>query len=312
MKTSTMLLLPILLIPIATFAIYATAKSEVQLPLSNTTSYQPDSEWNAYWYEGKAELTSYKLNQARYGEMHEGTAMLMFVTEDFSPKAHTKTDGNDGSKLPVLKMNFEKKFETGIYPYSMLCTAASPTDIGKHPNPITVATSVQEWCGHTFTQFNLEGKQYAVTEHSYFPGEGDQTMSLPAVLCEDAIWTRLRIAPDQLPIGEFDMIPGSFYLRLRHQKIAARKAKASLSGTDAQGLRQYKLNYADGSRELVIQFTAAFPYSIESWTETYEEGFGASAKPFTTTATKISRKKLAYWNLHGNADRPLRTEMGLD
>ena len=41
-----------------------------------------------YWYKGKAEITSYKLQQARYGEMYEGTAVTIFVTEDFSNKKH--------------------------------------------------------------------------------------------------------------------------------------------------------------------------------------------------------------------------------
>ncbi len=319
MKTSAFLLLPALLIPIATFGIYAYAdiESEPPAPTTVSTFEQEDNattnaKWNNYWYNGKAELTSYKLNQARYGEMHEGTAMLMFVTEDFSTTKHTKANQGEKSKLPVLKVNFEKKFVTGIYPYSMIFTAASPTNVSKHPNPIKIATSSQEWCGHTYTQFNLLGNQYEVTEHSYFPGEGDQAFKLPAGLCEDAIWTTLRIDPNKLPVGNFEMVPGTFYLRLRHQDIKARKARATLSGPNQKGLRQYKLNYKDGSRELVINFTDAFPYSIESWTETYEEGFGPNAKPFTTTATKIVTKKLAYWGLNRNQDRALRKEMGLE
>jgi len=44
----------------------------------------PAEEFGAYWYQGKAELTSYTLEQARYGEVHPGEAVLVFVTEDFS------------------------------------------------------------------------------------------------------------------------------------------------------------------------------------------------------------------------------------
>lgn len=315
MRTSTILLLPILLIPIATFGIYSLAKSESKLanPLAvSESTFTPNEEWNKYWYAGEAELNSYKLNQARYGEMHEGTAMLMFVTEDFSTISHTKAGNDKEAKLPVLKMNFEKKFVTGIYPYSMLLTVASPTDVSKHPAPIKIATSSQEWCGHTYTQFNLVGKQFEVEEHSYFPGEGDQKFKLATDLTEDAIWTRLRISPSQLPTGDFMMVPGTFYMRLRHQEIKAKQASAILTDTDLGGMREYKLKYKDGSRELHIKFTAAFPYTIESWTEIYEEGFGPNAKIFTTTASRIKTKKLAYWNLHNNEDRPLRKEMGLE
>jgi hypothetical protein len=40
--------------------------------------------FNEYWYQGKAEITSYDLQQARYGENREGSAVLVFVSEDFS------------------------------------------------------------------------------------------------------------------------------------------------------------------------------------------------------------------------------------
>ena len=43
-----------------------------------------ESNFNKYWYAGEAELNSYTLSQARYGENHEGEAVLIFVTEDFS------------------------------------------------------------------------------------------------------------------------------------------------------------------------------------------------------------------------------------
>ena len=33
-----------------------------------------------YWYAGEAEITSYELNQARYGEIHKGKAVTVFVT----------------------------------------------------------------------------------------------------------------------------------------------------------------------------------------------------------------------------------------
>ncbi|MEM1407815.1 MAG: septum formation inhibitor Maf, partial [Bacteroidota bacterium] len=43
-----------------------------------------NSEFNNYWYAGKAEITSYELKQSRYGEVHDGEAVLIFVTEPFS------------------------------------------------------------------------------------------------------------------------------------------------------------------------------------------------------------------------------------
>ena len=40
-----------------------------------------ESKFNDYWYRGEAELNSYTLEQARYGEIHKGEAVLVFVTE---------------------------------------------------------------------------------------------------------------------------------------------------------------------------------------------------------------------------------------
>ncbi len=42
-----------------------------------------DEFWS-HWGDGKAELDGYALTQPRYGELREGTAVLIFVTEDFS------------------------------------------------------------------------------------------------------------------------------------------------------------------------------------------------------------------------------------
>ena len=44
---------------------------------------QLSQEFKGYWYAGKAEVSSYKLEQARYGEIREGNAVLVYVTEDF-------------------------------------------------------------------------------------------------------------------------------------------------------------------------------------------------------------------------------------
>ncbi|MEX0361456.1 MAG: septum formation inhibitor Maf, partial [Allomuricauda sp.] len=43
-------------------------------------------DFKSYWYAGNAEITSYKLEQARYGELRDGTAVLIYVTEPFLPE----------------------------------------------------------------------------------------------------------------------------------------------------------------------------------------------------------------------------------
>src|SRR5688500_3533552 len=77
------------------------------------------TQFKDYWHAGKAEVSSYHLNQSRYGESRRGKAVLIFVTEDLSKKLQVKLDDpSRRNKINVLKLNFTKKFITGIYPYS--------------------------------------------------------------------------------------------------------------------------------------------------------------------------------------------------
>lgn len=145
-------------------------------PNSNEES-SDNTQFNTHWYQGKAEITSYKLEQARYGEIHKGDAVLIFVTEDFSRSKQVKLDnpvqaGNDA--VPVLKLNFTKKFNTGIYPYSMMLSVFTPVQIENYPRTLKATASSQEWCGHTFTQLNLRDNRYQAVLYSYFEDEGDQ------------------------------------------------------------------------------------------------------------------------------------------
>ena len=57
-----------------------------------TSGFAPTPEFSRYWQQGKAELTSYTLEQARYGEIHQGEAVLVFVTEDLSKTKQVKLD----------------------------------------------------------------------------------------------------------------------------------------------------------------------------------------------------------------------------
>lgn len=280
-----------------------------------------ESEFNAYWFQGKAEISSYELEQARYGEIHQGDAVLIFVTEDFSKSKQVKLDNPEANKddaVKVLKLNLTKKFNTGIYPYSMMQSIFTPLDLKTYPYPLKVTASSQEWCGHTFTQFNLnKDNTFTITSLSYFESEGDETIDLPATILEDEIWTIIKINPNSLPIGKTKMIPGSLYQRLRHTKFKVLEAntkleQAQLYNFPKEQLYCYSINYPELDRELKIYFTQTFPFSIVAWEETYESGWGATAKTLTTKAYLKKTLMIDYWNKHDNIDLPLRKKLGLD
>ena len=272
-------------------------------------------EFGNYWYQGEAELTSYKLEQARYGQVHDGEAVLVFVTEPFSKTKQVKLD--DPSKNPedavtVLKCNFMKKFYTGIYPYSMMMSAFTPVNLNEHPHTLKVTTSVQEWCGHVFTQINMDEKAYRYEHRSYFESEGDESYKLEQVMLEDEIWNRIRIAPESLPAGNIEIIPSTFFSRLRHIELKKTTARATL-GDDPENpaLSVYTLQYHTPDRTLKIHFQKAFPHEIQSWEETYVSGFGKAAETLTTKATLKERVKTDYWTKNSLADSTWRKKLDL-
>ena len=177
----------------------STKKEEKKL----SPAYKPNQQFKDYWYAGKAEITSYKLEQARYGEIREGKAVLVYVTEPFLPNVQVKADQKNPKNVSVLKLNATKKFNTGIYPYSIMQSTFYP--VANNQYALKVSASIQEWCGQVYTQINNRD-QFEVTSHSYFEGEADQNFNLEKTVLENEIWTQLRIDPNSLPIGDFKII----------------------------------------------------------------------------------------------------------
>ena len=260
-------------------------------------------EFKDYWYAGEAEITSFKLEQARYGELREGTAVLVYVTEDFLPKEQVKADTYSKSNIPILKLNATKNFNTGIYPYSIMQSIFYPVNNNQHA--IKISTSVQEWCGHAYTQLNNRDT-FEINSHSYFQGEADQNFKLNKSITENELWTQLRIDPTSLPIGTLDILPSLEYIRLRHKTLKTYKAIATLE----DGI--YTLSYPDLDRVLKIEFNTEFPYDIQTWEETMPSGFGASTTYLTTKATRMESLKSAYWGKNKNKDSILRKTLRLD
>ncbi|MCB0738088.1 MAG: septum formation inhibitor Maf, partial [Bacteroidetes bacterium] len=235
-------------------------------------SAEKASEFDTYWYKGKAELTSYHLEQARYGEIHQGHAVLIFVTEHFSNKDHVKTDKVNGntSAVPILKMNATRKFNTGIYPYSLMTSAFTPVDVKEHPLPLKLSFSGQEWCGHAYSQLKLVDDQYQYNLHSYFEGEADKIDVFNAVMSEDGLMNCIRINPDMIRVGNHDLLPPLRHLRLLHLELKPQKATVSKEKKETTTV--LSIDYEDIDRSVKIEYQIEFPHAVEGWTETYASG----------------------------------------
>lgn len=266
--------------------------------------------FEGYWSRGLAEITSYSLEQSRYGEVHPGQAVLIFVTEDFSRSRQVKLDqperaGEDRAR--VLKLNFTKKFSTGIYPYSLMASVFTPLD---GSGTLKLTASAQEWCGQVFSQLNRRGEGLEIAVRSYFESEGDMNVTLADLELEDDVWTRLRLDPSTLHTGVLEILPPLLYLRLAHRPLKAYSAEATLLPPGPDGLARYRLDYPELERQLEIRYRPAFPYEVEGWEETYPEGRGGKA--LTTRATRKERTMLDYWKHNHLEDAPLRQQLGID
>ncbi|MBU2951724.1 septum formation inhibitor Maf [Tamlana agarivorans] len=261
------------------------------------------SEFKKYWYAGEAEISSYKLEQARYGEIREGTAVLIFVTEDFLPLKQVKADNKNAKNVPVLKLNATKNFNTGIYPYSIMQSVFYPISNNQHA--LKVSNSIQEWCGHVYDQLNNR-EQFEITSHSYFEGEADEKFNLGKTVLENELWAQLRIDPKSLPVGEIQVIPSLEFTRLKHVPIKAFQAMASIDKNT------YSMHYPELNRTLSITYNPEFPFDILSWEESFKSGFGEQANLLTTKATKLKTIKSPYWKKNHNKNEKLRTVLLLD
>ncbi|RNC86468.1 MAG: septum formation inhibitor Maf [Winogradskyella sp.] len=268
----------------------------------STPEFKPNKDFNDYWYAGEAEITSYKLEQARYGEIRQGTAVMVFVTEDFLPEKQVKADNYSKDNVSILKLNATKNFNTGIYPYSIMQSTFFPVANNQHA--IKVSASIQEWCGHAYTQLNNRDN-FEVTTHSYFQSEADQNFNIEKAITENEIWTQLRINPNALPMGKTMMIPSLEFIRLRHIPFKAYEANTTLKGN------VYTIYYPELNRRLNIKFNLEFPYEIYGWNETSPSGYGPNANLLTTRAEKLKTIKSAYWGKNSNADESLRETLKL-
>ncbi|KAB2880064.1 hypothetical protein F9K33_07080 [bacterium] len=282
---------------------------------TKTVAWAPPNgkEFSDYWYQGKAELTNYDLEQARYGEVHKGNAVLIYVTEDFLTSKQVKLEDYSKGKAdaaPVLKLNFTKNFNTGIYPYTMMKSVFTPIDLKNFPYSLKITATVLEWCGQVFAQINNRNDGFNVKVFSYFEKESDEEYALNKVFLEDEIWTRIRLAPELLPVGEINIISGTLASRLRHKKLAVETALAAIQL--AADTVTYSVNYTNSGRTLAIQFSKDFPHEILSWAESYKDGFGESSALLTTKALRKKSVMLDYWNKHAVADSVYRKELGLN
>lgn len=254
-----------------------------------------------FWFNG-AEINRYELRQARYGATHPGHAEFIFVTEPFRTDLQVKSEFGQGPTADVLKLNALRTFNTGIYSYRTMTSTFHPfsPEDGKHTFKST--TSVQDWCGQVFQQFNRRDSGWKAEVRSYFQAEGDRNLKIPDAWLEDGIWLIVRLDPDRLPTGAFKAIPGA--VASRFGKITPQAYAADGSIQKKQQTTTYTLEYPELEHRLEIVFDTEFPHIIRQWSRVTPGG--------TTTATLQDRiMNSLYWSENRPGDRSKRKTLGL-
>ena len=277
-----------------------------------------DGFWK-HWADGKAELDGYALVQPRYGQLREGTAVMVFVTEDFSNALRVKADPGkhpDDDIVKVLKLNFIRDFQTGIYDYNVMTSTFLGTEFpAPAPWPLEkISFSSQEWCGNVYMQWLARGDKLEGVAHSYFDGEADSTPSLPLPkdgITEDALPILVRgLRGDWLAPGASRTLPflrSTLRTRLEHKPAAWGTATVTRAPavenvkTKLGTMAAVRYTVAEaGGDTLTYVIEAAYPHRILAWKSSTGE-----------SGTILGSARLAYWTMHDNGMESALQKLGL-
>ena len=277
------------------------------------------SDWKTHWYDGRAEVSGYRLTQPRYGTQRAGKAVLIFVTERFSESARVKADSGrhpPDDLFSVVKVGVVKDFQTGIYDYHLMTTAFVGLEPhgGRPAGALAKLTfSAQEWCGLTFEEWLPREGGLLRRSFSYFDGEGDRTLQLPLPAdgwSVDQLLARIRGLPGPL------LAPGQSVERpllvraeravLFHRPVAWGPGRVSRSAETVSvevpaGTFEVDV-YRVESERFSYRFDVehAFPHRIVRW-----------AGPDGEQAELLGSERLRYWQLSGEGDASRLKELGL-
>lgn len=294
-KTSFFLIFPIILI----FLLIGCS--------SSTREGVVEEQFSKYWYQGKAEINVFDLQQSRYNEVRPGKAVMIFVTEDFSKTKQVKLDNPEEKRSDaqkVMKLNMTRAFVTGVYPYNTMLSVFTPVyDEVRSPK---LSASVTEWCGQAFTQLNFKNGNYHSKEFSYFESEGDTESKINA-MAEEEIFNLIRLNPDLVPMGNLKLIPSLIFQRFAHIPLKSEQATISMKELGSnQG--EIEVVYDEIGRKFSVRFQQFFPYEILSFTETWTK---ANGQQEVTAATRSTMQLMDYWNKNEKVFEPLRKDLGL-
>jgi hypothetical protein len=272
-----------------------------------------------HWGDGRAELNGYRLTQPRYGSLRSGSAVLIFVTEDFSDAQRVKAESRPGATsgvYPVMKLNHLRQFQTGIYDYSTMTSVFARVASGW---PVRkVSFSSQDWCGQVWHQLLPTSGRIDGLFHSYFEGEADgrDELNLPdGGVFEDALPILLRgldsVSSLPLPAAgasrAVPWLPSLLSRRLNHLRLAWGRATLSRASSSVEvtvpagKFRAVTYTVAvEGGGKTQFSVEEAWPHRLLKWSSDSGE-----------EAALVGSSRQPYWKQNGLGGEKYLAELGL-
>jgi hypothetical protein len=288
----------------------------VLIQLVSITVTQADT-FDSFWYDGKAEISTYQITEMRYGEPRDGIRIMVFVTEPMRISTHIKPD----SKLPydsivnVIKLNDIRKFNTGIYDYNIMTSVFTAVEKkNKLPEMSTMKISFtsQEWCGNVFEVLKRNKNGFTGNSFSYFESEGEQKFKLTNhnnLDTEDNLWIIIRELKKPILTKASSMkirvLPSSWARRKTHAPIKILKGILSKGKRDTMStvlgeIESIPFEWNLNGKTTKVWVEADYPHRILSWVE-----------PDGSNGSIIASRRETYWRRKSNDDLYLREKLGI-
>jgi hypothetical protein len=274
----------------------------------------PADFW-ARWGDGRAELSGYRLTTPRYGELRQGEAVLIVVSETFTDRARVKSDGGHPDEFPVLKLNDHRSFQTGIYDYDLMTSAWLRLDSVDAPGrPTKVSMAMIEWCGSVYEQLVPRGGAARWTGHSYFDGEADRDVDLG--------WRNGGVHADLMPMlvrgitGEWPPVGGSVSVPWLPTLVHGRLVHREPAWGEAVITRHRETEVVEvpAGRFEASRVDVRAPEGDTTWW--VEAGPERRLLRWSRSDGEVGEltgsTRLPYWELHGEGHEAHRAALGLE